>query len=382
MRVIVSNGSRENGFTLVEVLVSSTVVLLVVGATLTTFQNALTVNDSAAQLADANQNLRAGTNQLIRDVMTAGRIIGPGGIPLPTGAGVGVFYRPGPPGSALTFTPTLVSDTDVSLNLPDIVTGYQLGPTLNGSPSDIVTLMTIDEFMPVISTPPPPLSIAPPLEGTIAPDGASVTLPLTSLWLVGDPVLDTQPIKVGDLVWFKSANGTALQTVTSKDATHIYFAQGDYFNFNQRSPDYAGTILNLKAVPDTTSAFPITQMFRALMYTYYVDNVTKPGEPRLTRLVNHFSPQALAGVVEDLDLTYDLVDGVTNPTNVTSLPYTDAATGVTYTSNQIRKVNLHVGVRSEQMSKPNQDYIRNHVSTAVDVRSLASVGKYPTTLTQ
>ena len=119
-------------------------------------------------------------------------------------------------------------------------------------------------------------------------------------------------------------------------------------------------------------------LFRALMITYYVDNTTVPGTPRLTRIVNHFTPQALAGVVEDLDLTYDLVDGVINPTEVTALPYTDVETGVTYNSNQIRKVNIHVGVRSEVLSKPAQDYVRNHITTSVDVRSLASVDRYKT----
>jgi prepilin-type N-terminal cleavage/methylation domain-containing protein len=387
----VSRVSREAGFTLIELLVSSTILLLVIGATLTTFQNAQTVNDSGAQLADANQNLRAGTNQLIRDLMTAGRIIGPGGVPLPTGAGVGAFSRPGPPGTALTFTATLVSDTDTSLNLPDIITGFQLGPNIIGSTTDVVTMLTMDEFMPVIQTPPAIPATPTSLEGTIAADGSSATLPLTSLWLVGDPILDTAPIQVGDLIWFKSANGTAVQTITSIDTTHIYFAPGDYFNFNQRNVAYNGTVLNLKPVVNTTTAFPTTQMFRMLMITYYVDNVTTPGTPRLTRAINHpvgvrvpepFAPQALAGVVEDLDLTYDLVDGVTNPANITSLPYTDPLTLVTYTSNQIRKVNLHVGVRSQLVSKPIQDYVRNHMSTAVDVRSLASVGRYPTTLTQ
>ena len=49
---------------------------------------------------------------------------------------------------------------------------------------------------------------------------------------------------------------------------------------------------------------------------------------------------------------------------------------ITYNSKQIRKVNLHVGVRSETMSKPTQDYVRNHISTSVNVRSLASVDRY------
>jgi hypothetical protein len=49
---------------------------------------------------------------------------------------------------------------------------------------------------------------------------------------------------------------------------------------------------------------------------------------------------------------------------------------VTYTDNQIRKVNVHVGVRSEAISNPTQDYVRNHITTSVNVRSLAAVDKY------
>ena len=58
------------------------------------------------------------------------------------------------------------------------------------------------------------------------------------------------------------------------------------------------------------------------------------------------------------------------------MPYTDTGAGVTYSSNQIRKVNIHVGVRSEMISRPTEDYVRNHISTSVDVRSLASVDRY------
>jgi type II secretory pathway pseudopilin PulG len=380
--------AREDGFTLSELLVSTTITLLVAATALTTFRNALVVNDTASQLSDANQNLRAGTNQLIKDLMMAGRIIGPGGVPLPTGAGALTFNRPGPPSSTLTFNAALVTDTDASLNLSDLVTGYQLGPSINGSTTDMVTIMTIDEFMPVLAANPNP-SVQPNVEGTLNPDGSSITVPVSSLWLTGDPTNDTPPIQQGDLVYFKNANGSAIQTVTSVDSTHIYFAannSNDWFRFNQRNTAFVGTVLNLKCnngcAADTTTAFPTTSMFRALMITYYVDNTTTAGTPRLTRVVNHYTPQALAGVVEDLDLTYDLVDGINNPTAQPTLPYTDVVAGVTYTANQIRKVNLHVGVRSEVLSKPAQDYVRNHISTAVDVRSLASVSRYLTTLTQ
>jgi hypothetical protein len=184
-----------------------------------------------------------------------------------------------------------------------------------------------------------------------------------------------------------------MQTVTSVDSTHIYFAPNntnDWFNFNQpTAPKWPmSKIKNGSATAAIgTGAFgSAVTLMRALMITYYVDNTQPAGcptttrcIPRLTRALNKFTPQALAGVVEDLDLTYDLVDSVNNPTNIPSLPYTDGAVPPNvYNSNQIRKVNIHVGVRSEIMSKPTLDYVRNHVTTSVDVRNLASIDRYKT----
>ncbi len=378
--------SRQDGFTITEMMVSTAVVLMVLAGALTTFRNALAINDSAAQLADANQNLRAGTNQLVRDLLMAGRIIGAAGVSMPTGAGI-TYLRPGP--VALNFD--MISDSDSTLQLPSISTGYQLGPTINNSKTDIITIMTVDEFMPVVTT---PVTVAGSAgQATISADGTSIQFAATSQWIDGDTVNDTPKIKVGDLVLYVGQNGSAIQTVTSIDTVNhrLNFASGDavndYFHFNQPNAttgvtrplawlkDPAGAALpGGQAWQVAPSSTPVT-LFKALMITYYVDNTTTPGTPRLTRVVNHFPPQALAGVVEDLDLTYDLYDGVVNPTAVTNLPYT--LNGVTYTENQIRKVNIHVGVRSETISKPTQDYVRNHITTSVNVRSLSAVDKYP-----
>jgi len=381
-----TNLRREEGFTLTEMMVATAVMLIVTGSALTTFQKAMQVNDSASQLADANQNLRAGTNQLIRDLIMAGRIIGAEGVSMPSGAGVKAFRRPAPPGTSLVFD--VIVDADTTKNLPSITTGYQKGPKINGMSTDTVTLLSVDQFMTPINTPGTGAT-----GGTISPDGTNVTLDATSPWLVADPVADTLPIQVGDLVFLKGPNGNALQTVTKTDSTHIYFetdSNNDWFHFNQNTAPVRPMGI-LKGSTSTTTAWTVQVMlFRAMMITYYVDNTTQSGTPRLTRVLNHcpsdantcpgspFDPQALAGVVEDLDLSYDLVDGVVNPTNVASLPYdvTSGGKTVTYTSNQVRKVNIHVGVRSEVFSKPAMDYVRNHITTAVDVRSLASVDRY------
>ncbi len=108
------NLSREQGFTITEMMVATAVVLVVLSGALTTFKNALAINDSASQLADANQNLRAGTNQLIRDLLMAGRIIGTEGIAMPTGPGI-TYARPGPAGVG-NFD--MIADTDATLQMP------------------------------------------------------------------------------------------------------------------------------------------------------------------------------------------------------------------------------------------------------------------------
>lgn len=364
----VGTARDERGFTLTEMLVSMTVMLIISGAALGTFQQSIGLNDLAGQLADANQNLRAGVNQLVKDVMQAGRVIGPEGVPIPSGVGVDPIRRPGPPGTNLAF------DVATTTNLPDITTGYQLGPVVNGQATDVITVLTVDAFMPPIET--PPSGTTDPNEGTLDPSGAGLTLPANSLWIVGDTANDTPPIRTGDLVLFKNARGMAVQTVTSMSTTRVNFANGDWFNLNQRTAPQ-GTLMQIKGTTSTTNAWAEqTSLFRLLLVTYYVDNTTTPGSPRLMRKVNNFTAQALAGVIEDLDFTFDLVDGINNPVAIPSLPYADAAAGVTYSSNQIRKVNVHVGVRSERTLRASKDYVRNHISTAVDVRSLASVDRY------
>ena len=348
--------TRDDGFTLTELLVSTTITLMVLGAAMTTVKNALTINDTGTQLADANQNMRAGTNLLIKDLMQAGRSITVGGIPIPSGAGATTINRPSPPGMVYTFNNTTAT------TLPAIYTGSGLGPSVDNSTTDMITMLMIDPFDCV--------NVA---AGAIAANAGSVTLGATSPWITGSnavaPCDKAAATKPGDLVWFNSGNG-AIQTVTRVDSSTAYFDPNDWFNFNQAGNAAQGTLMQLRV----GTAFPAMTLYRLTMVTYYVDATTTPGTPRLTKMINHFAPQALAGVVEDLDLSYDLVDGVTNPAAVQSLPYT--LNGLTYTSNQIRKVNIHVGVRSDLLSQVKNDYIRNHVSTSVSIRDLASVSRY------
>ena len=223
---------------------------------------------------------------------------------------------------------SLTFDVSTTTNLPDITTGYRLGPLVEGQSTDLVTILTVDPFMPTVETPASGTGAVD--EGTLDPGGASVTLPPNAHWLVGDPANGVGPMQAGDLVLFKNPRGMAMQAVTGVDATHLYFAAGDSFHLNQRTAPQ-GTLMQIKDSTSTTSTWTEkATLFRLLLISYYVDTTTTPGTPRLMRKVNNFTAQALAGAIEDLDLTYDLVDGAVNPSAVPQLPWTTG--GVTYTA--------------------------------------------------
>ncbi len=363
---------RDDGFTLVELMTTTVITLMVVGGAVATFQSAMTLNEAGQQIADSSHNLRSGANLMIRDLMQAGRKIPIGGIPIPNGTGATPINRPSPPGG-----PVYTFNNTTETTLTSVVTGWQLGPVIDGSTTDMITFLMIDPLLGDTNLCDATLT-QPANTGALANDGGNVTLAGTTSttglnWLVGDPGNGISPLRTGDIVWFNTG-GTAIRTVTSTDATKAYFAASDWFNFNQ-SAAAQGTLLSLRN--GSPGKFPCGfAAARLLMYTYYVDNYTVAGTPRLTRVLNSNPPQALAGVVEDLDLSYDLVDGTVNPTLVNSLPFTDPGSGLVYNATQIRKVTLHLGVRSEAISSRARDYVRGNVSTVVSLRNLAFVSRY------
>jgi hypothetical protein len=73
--------------------------------------------------------------------------------------------------------------------------------------------------------------------------------------------------------------------------------------------------------------------------------------------------------VENLQMTYDIVDGTVNPTN-----QVDAVSP--YSPSQIRKVNLFLGRRSETRSLQTGRVARSSVATQVALRSMSFMDRY------
>ena len=295
----------------------------------------------ARETTDTNQSLEVSTTFMVRDFIQAGQGIPLGGIPIPSGIGAQVVQRPSPAGSNMTFA--LGAEV-----LPAVTPGGSLGPQVIGVQTDMVHLMYADPRLALNSLP----------LAAIAADGSSMTVNAAIDIGAQDPIL------AGDLILFSNASGNALQMVTSRNGQEVFFAAGDPMAINQRGAEQ-GTIMNLSSA----GQFPPTTATRVYLITYYIDVVSDPALPRLVRQVNMGARLAIALGIENFQITYDLVDGGANPTNV-EMPVAPSS------PNHIRKANLFLAARAFAVNARTRQFFRNTVATQVSLRSLAFVDRY------
>ena len=335
--------TKERGFGTAEMLMALLITLGLLAAAMSSFTDAVGINEKSDLMADLGQNMRAGINFLVSDLMNAGWEIPTGGIPIPSGAGATAVKRPGPPGTNYTFAG--------SLTISAVNPGADLGPVGNGRQTDMVNILYADNLLPLNQT---------PLDA-IGANGSSMTVN------AGTPITGVpNAIQTGDLIALSNGLGNTLQYVTSVSNQTINFSAGDPLNLNQPTVNQ-GSIKQLK--DPGTGTFPPTTATRVWLITYYIDTTTDPTMPRLIRRINNQPGQTVALVIEDLQLTYDLVDGVTNPTGV------DTPTAPN-SPNQIRRANVYVEGRSSAQVSNTKNYLRRTLTTQVSLRSLSFVDRY------
>jgi hypothetical protein len=307
---------------------------------MSSFNDALNLNEKVGTITELEQNLRAGINLLVRDFINAGWGIPTGGLPIPSGDGAVAVDRPGPPGINYTFA---------SENLAAVNPGAALGPAGYGRATDIVNILYADSL----------LRLNERTLDAVGANGTSITVN------AGTPIVNVDnPIRVGDLIALSNALGSTLQYVTRIAGQVIFFDNGDPLHLNQPTVQQ-GSVWNLQ----DDGVFPPTTATRIWLVTYYLDTTTDPQMPRLVRRVNNRPGAVVALVLEDLQLAYDLVDGVTNPTNIKTPTAPNSP-------NQIRKVNIFLAGRSDSAMRNMDDYLQRSLSTQVSLRSLSFVDRY------
>jgi prepilin-type N-terminal cleavage/methylation domain-containing protein len=392
---------RENGFSLIEMMVAMFILIAVVAAATQAIIQAQHVSEAVALEGNIQENLRAGMHFIVRDLMQAGEGIPPAGVSVPnTAAGVSNIVRPGTPAAGIFESNAVPPATYTAL--PPVIPGSQLGSvvtTVNpasgavlagGFNTDIVTILYADNTLvssvggaaaPLLTAAPVTAAApaVPVCAGVIAATGASVTLDPGCFTMPGGPT----PIAVGNLIMFHNINGTALEYVTSIAGQVIGFAAGDPAGLNQTG-EPNGTVANLAvaATPTTIS--------RVWMVTYYLDVVTNAAKPQLVRQVNYPNfpagapanpPQQVAEVIENLGFSYDIVNSQDVAGTYGLAGPGDAPTSIAPdTPFLFRAVNVYLGGRSEYpytMTDPPQ-FLRNSMSTQVSVRSLSFGVLFPT----
>jgi prepilin-type N-terminal cleavage/methylation domain-containing protein len=388
---------RQSGFTLVEMMVAMGVALVALAATVSAFRDSAYTNQQVSLKSDISDNLRAGLNFIQQDLIQAGTGIPVGGISIPNNGaasggcltGVSALNRPALVVSGLTFP---ICNTTLMAVEPGNILGNPISSPDASSVTrtDQITMLYVDvdktlglDNKSIIQA---PFGADPGCAGTISPNGQTVVFDNATMYQgkVNCADLSTAivPIKPGDLIMFSNANGNAIQTVTNVSGQTLTFASGlaagDAYNLNGTGKP-AGTLIQLQN--STTNAagnkvylntYPPTTASRIWMISYYLDDVADPGHVRLIRRTNFNPGVAVGETIENLQFTYNYVNGSIVLANQPDVP-------AGYSENQIRSVNVYLGARSDNplatgRSKP--AYIRNSLQTQVCLRSMSYVNQF------
>jgi prepilin-type N-terminal cleavage/methylation domain-containing protein len=371
---------REAGFTLIEVMVATAIMIVILAATVSALTDAVRATQAVTLMADTQENLRAGMNYVVRDISQAGEGIPNTGVTIPSS---GVNW----PATGIKFS---TSGTNWTA-LPAISPGYRLGPTTgtSGNATDVVTIVYADNtlldttFTPAHWLNEFPVNLAASCpNGLISTSGTAPSITVTAKFDGTNCVninTGNTGLAIGDLILLQnnastcgggnsvvssaacdsSAPGSsmALRVVTAINTgtNTITMAPGDAFG------------LNGGAIPTGT----ITAS-RLWMITYYINN-SNTARPQLMREVNLNGAYAVGDVLENLQVFYDIVSPGSNPPSLAAeelenptfaqLPY-------------IRDAYIFLFARSENKFLMNSNYVRNNLESVVSVRGLSFYNEY------
>lgn len=387
---------RAQGFTLAEVMVAIMVLTIVVAATLGTLTNGTHATEAVSLMADTQQNLRAGLNYMVRDLVQTGEGIPQGGITIPNSSGVSALNQPGPGTPAVSFGTFNTSWTAV----PALVPGYRTGPatSTSGVATDMVTLLYADttlvdanghwlnEFPIKLANTGTPgcaaTNASPEPQGSISTAGTTTTIVFDSTCIVVNN--GNTGLQPGDLILLQNNNTLGDGSITGSDtstsdstghmallcvstvnaaANTITFQSGDAFALNN-SGKTSGTIKQIQN-PSGSGIYPTTTATRVWMITYFIDN-TNPSRPELMRQVNLNPPQVVGEVIENLQIFYDILNAGSSPITVTAGQESPTQAQLA----DIRDAYILLYARSENPYSQSGTYFRNNLEAVVSIRGL------------
>ncbi len=383
----------NRGFTLIELVVSMAVGLIVVGAAVQLFSQGMAATFVVSQRAEMQQDLRAASNLLLKDISLAGAGMPPGqSVALPALTGTLPIYGCDQlgtciPGGGIAF-PCATATPPCAPTLYSIVPGWQLGIAPPGSPvrSDIITVVYTDTVfaLPCYQVTFPPAPAVNPVTFTLPAVVPPSCLPagLAAPQAVNDNVVGLQP---GDLLLFQTTlaagSGQAIAEVSNVAPAPgtgcpctVNFLNGDPLQLNQSAAP-SGDLAQIVSGAGTTAT-------RLFVITYFLKLLPDPvglgpGIPVLMRQVNGRTAVPVAENVVNMQFTYDSYDAngvLLNDQGNAGYPVTSL--------NLIRKINvIHLTMRSQRtgagsVNENTKGYQSFDFQTSISARNMSYQNRY------
>ncbi len=396
MNIVPAKSTR--GFTLVEMLVALALGMIMLASAVSIFTQGVDATWVTSQRAEMQQDLRATSDLLLKDISLAGAGLPLGqGIQLPTNTGTRPIYgcdqgNNCPPNGAVSY-PCASNAGPCVPTLFGIIPGFQLGikPPGSNTTTDLITVAYTDTTFAL-----PCYTVTFPAGGGVNPVTftAPNNPPPSSCVLppgINFPQAVTNPVvglKAGDLLLFQNTLNTAIvQAIAEVSNANgnpnggpnsvftVNFLNGDPLKLNQ-SGAASGDLANILKGAGTTAT-------RLLVITYYLKMQPNPvgvgvGTPVLMRQVNGQPAVPLAENVVNLQFTYDTY----NSDGVLLNQVGDAGYSVGTSFNLIRKTNIiHLSMRSQlpgtrSALMATKGYQSFDFQTSISARNLSYQNRY------
>jgi prepilin-type N-terminal cleavage/methylation domain-containing protein len=375
--------NSKRGFSLLELMVASSIGLVLVFAMTRLFKMGMDATFTVSQRAETQQNMRAAIELITKDISMAGAGLPAGGLQLVTGGArsnfacnqTGTCYVP-----ANTYPNSGTGTANYMYGiLPGFNNGVQNGVAIPNAPGQInssITSIYCDYNFPLF-----------PNFTFTFPTTTSANVTVVNPAVQPNNILAPGGLNPGDLILFivsTPGNGTgAVGTSLVQNAavvaeitsipsnTSINFATGDALNFNQ-----AGGANNLASVSAAIAAGggkAQTTACRLNAVTYFLQVPAAGGTvqtPRLMRQVNGLDAVPVADNIINLQFTYDVI----NSANRTIFANLADPIGAGQSPSLIQKVN--VWIIGESLTQAGRKSQNMYLATSVSARDMSFCNSY------
>jgi prepilin-type N-terminal cleavage/methylation domain-containing protein len=378
----IESAKSQRGFTLLELLVASSIGLLVILAMTSLFKTGMDATFTVTQRAETQQNMRAAIELMTKDLGLAGAGLPSGGLQLVTGGTVSRFAC-NQTGTCYVVANTYPNSGTGTPNymygiLPGFNNGVQNGVAIPNAPGQInssITSIYCDYNFPLTNF-------------TFAfPTSSSASVAVINGAVQPNNILAPGGLNVGDLLLFivsTPGNGTgSLGTSSAQNAavvaeitgipnnTSLTFSPGDALNFNQIGGGIANNLATVAAAAGGAGAQ--TTVCRLNAVTYFLQVPPAGGTvqtPRLMRQVNGLSAVPVADNIINLQFTYDIIDSTLGTVSANQVD----PVGAGQSPSLIQKVNIWI--MGQSLTSGGRKSQNMYLATSVSARDMSFCNSY------